>query len=142
MNNFHQSGNVKEPNKAFLAVFLFVAIFVMMAAVRAMAAQPEPVPVDRGLESPPAPIQSYEIEYSVRVVEQAGQSRLVLDCLLDRSHTESVLQILGDKIYKDNQGQRYDLVVINWRLKSKPDNGLPWAKSNMTRNATSFRMMR
>lgn len=125
-----------------LAMLFGVAVFMLAAGAQVQAAQQEPVVVDRNRETPPAPVQSYEINYSVRVVEQAGNSRLVLDCLLDRAQTESALQILGDKIYKDHQGQQYDLVVVNWRLKDKPENGLPWARSSMTRNTSNFRLMR
>lgn len=127
----------------FAALFLFSLTLEPLAAKGATAepAHGKKLSASRAAEVPPAPTQVMEIEYSVVVSEQVPNGRLVLDCTLEKAQSESTVHLLGDKIYKDYQGEQYSQVVINWFIKNRADSQTPWARTNMTKDGASFRQM-
>ena len=142
---------IRKTGATGVCLWLFAAMFLISLAAGPLSAhgatyespKPETVPAShRSMEEPPAPPQTTEIDYTVIVTEQSPNGRLVLDCTLDRAPGESTLHLLGDKIYMDNDGDRYSLVVINWNLKHRPDAKTPWARTNMTKNVASFKIMK
>lgn len=76
-------------------------------------------------------------DYSVTVVEKAENSRLVLDCVLNKERRSTDIHLLGSTIYTENHGNEYEQVIINWHLKDRGGNKSPWAQTSMAGKRSS-----
>lgn len=73
------------------------------------------------------------INYAVKASDKGPGSRLMLDCTLSKPEDVKTLDMLADRIYRENSGHTYENVTINWRVGSNPEIAAPWARTSIVK---------
>lgn len=87
-------------------------------------------------EDPAAPSVDV-VNYAVKTADKGPGSKLVLDCTLSKPEDLKTLDMLADRIYRENSGHSYENVTINWRIGSNPEKAAPWARTTMIKTDTA-----
>lgn len=83
----------------------------------------------------------------VDVVNYAGSVKyrtndmVEVDVVLSKAEDDATLDRLANKIYRENDGAKYQNVIINWYVGSNPQPATPWARTSLTRTGGSIYYM-
>lgn len=83
----------------------------------------------------------------VDVVNYAGSVKyrtndmVEVDVILSKAEDDATLDRLANKIYRENDGAKYQNVIINWFVGSNPQPATPWARTSLNRTGGSIYYM-